>query len=109
MLKKKCPYCATVITTNKLKKEGHDKALLKREAFPCPSCNKHISLPAYAETATSIGVLFAVVIAPLTYYWQASISGSYLFFSIGAVLIIFGSIKNQLQAVTKKGSNEKEG
>ncbi len=100
MLKKHCPSCRQVITPNLLKNSGADKAFLKRESFPCPHCKTQIKLPVNAEKMVSIGLLFSVIVAPLLYYWELTNLGSYLLFSVGIILIIIGTMKNQLHIAT---------
>ncbi len=110
MLKKRCPYCQHIITPDLLKDSGVDNAFLKREPFPCPNCKTQVKLPLNAEKMVSIGLLFSAIAAPLLYYWKQATVGSYLLFIIGIILIIIGTMKNQLQIdkLTTAENDEKE-
>lgn len=96
MRAKQCPHCGQTISLDLLKSSGHHKAFIKRQVFPCPNCETSIQLPQKAEKLLSIGILCSVIVAPLTYYWLAEQTLSYLLFINGAILILIGSLTNKL-------------
>ena len=118
MRAKQCPHCGQTISIDLLKSSGHHKAFIKRQVFPCPNCETPIQLPQKAEKLLSIGILCSVIVAPLTYYWLAEQTLSYLLFINGVILVLIGSLTNKLtlakhqskikmeQAVIKKEAKE---
>jgi uncharacterized protein YbaR (Trm112 family) len=108
MLNKKCPYCRETVSLEMLKQQGTNKALLNREVIPCPHCHKPVQLPAFAEKLVSVGLLLAVILAPLTLYWWSGKIISYTLLLIGLVFIVIGITKNQLQPVTNSDSQDEK-
>ncbi len=106
MLSKQCPQCHKNISLETLKGSGADKAYIKREVFACPHCEALIQLPAKAEKILSVGLLFSVILAPLSYYWLGAQTPSFVIFIFGAILIVIGISTNQL--VSAKDQNTKE-
>lgn len=102
MLAKQCPQCRQKIHLTELKRSGSDKAYIKRKPFRCPHCESLIQLPLKAEKILSIGLLFSVILAPLSYYWFGLQTPSSVTFILGAILIVIGISTNQLVNVTDK-------
>jgi uncharacterized protein YbaR (Trm112 family) len=96
MRAKQCPQCHQPISLALLKSSGTHKAFIKRQAFACPSCKTPIKLPQKAERLVSIGILCSLIFAPLSYYFLAAPTLSYLLFINGAILILIGSFTNKL-------------
>lgn len=115
MLAKQCPQCHQKINLAELKRSGSDKAYIKRKPFACPHCESLIQLPLKAEKVLSIGLLFSVILAPLSYYWLGLQTPSSIIFILGALLIVIGISTNQLinakeqitDQATEKSMNEK--
>jgi ssDNA-binding Zn-finger/Zn-ribbon topoisomerase 1 len=96
MLAKQCPQCHQPISLALLKSSGTHKAFIKRKAFACPNCETLIQLPQKAEKLVSIGILCSLIFAPLSFYFIAAPTLSYLLLSNGAILILIGSFTNKL-------------
>ncbi|MGH1439553.1 MAG: hypothetical protein ACRBBR_05540 [Cellvibrionaceae bacterium] len=100
MLNKHCPSCKTRIHLSDLEKGGSRKAYLSRQVIECPHCKQAIQLPPTAEKLMSIGLLLAVIAAPLNYTWFNSQSANNglitgAIFTLGTLLLVVGIIKNQ--------------
>ncbi len=103
---KQCPQCHQNISLEALKGSGADKAYIKREVFACPHCEAPIQLPAKAEKILSIGLLFSVILAPLSYYWLGAQMPSFVIFIFGAILIVIGTSTNQLVKAQSQAKNK---
>ncbi|WP_439134839.1 hypothetical protein [Pseudomaricurvus sp.] len=92
----RCPHCQQPIDKPLLKQHGLLQAFLKRKPFPCPHCQEQAVLPEKYETLISIGILTAVILAPLLLVWEVSFVDSKLLFGLGAALAIAGLITQKL-------------
>lgn len=92
-----CPHCHQKLGSEILRKNNCQELLVKRQAFPCPLCEQAIQLPERWEKVVSSGLLTAVILAPLSYYWQILDRGALAVFGLGAAMIVIGSLKQQLE------------
>lgn len=92
----RCPHCQKPVDKPLLKQHGLLQAFLKRKPFACPHCQQQVVLPEKYETLISVGILIAVVLAPLLLFWDVSYLDSKVVFGFGAALSIVGLITQKL-------------
>lgn len=102
-----CPHCQQKLSPQTLRKHGCQEPLVKRQAFPCPLCEQTVQLPERWEKVVSSGLLVAVILAPLSYYWQFLDRGALVVFALGVAMIVIGSLKQQLEAALPADKDDK--
>ncbi|GAA6152414.1 hypothetical protein [Pseudoteredinibacter isoporae] len=96
----RCPHCHYPPSKAEQAAEQWRKPLLARESVRCPRCHQLSRLPEQAEKLISIGLLASLIVAPLLVYWDIEKWVAVLVFALGALAIMGGAAKQQLQAVT---------
>ncbi len=92
----RCPHCQQPVDKPLLRHHGQLKTFLKRQAFPCPHCNRAVIFPEKADTPVSLGLFVAVILAPLFHFWQISFIDSRYLFGLGLAIILVGGFTQKL-------------
>jgi len=103
-----CPSCCKPVNRKNLSKADY-KTLLSRNIFACPHCQVKIQLPQRWEQMISLGLLTAVIFAPLSYYWRYLEQGALLILAGGVTMVAIGAFNQRLvndEASTEEGTNE---
>lgn len=102
----RCPHCQYQISKADQANEHFRKPLLAREAVSCPKCEQLSRLPEQAEKMISVGLLASLIVAPLLMYWEMEKWLAMLVFALGAISIVVGAARQQLQALSTNRSDE---
>ncbi|MBB6522810.1 hypothetical protein [Pseudoteredinibacter isoporae] len=102
----RCPHCQYQPSKAEQAEEQWRKPLLAREAVSCPKCQQLSRLPEQAEKLISVGLLASLIVAPLLVYWDMEKWLALLIFAFGAVSIVMGAAKQQLQAIETEGNGD---
>lgn len=104
----RCPWCQQSVSKKSLEELGLLKTYLARQAFPCPHCQKSVTLPEKAESMISSGLFVAVILAPLFYYYNWLFIDPRLLFGLGVALVLTGAWFQKLQKVTEPSESTHE-
>ncbi len=104
----RCPHCQYQISKADQANKHFRKLLLAREAVSCPKCEQLSRLPEQAEKLISVGLLISLIVAPLLMYWEMEKWLAMLVFALGAISIIVGAARQQLQPLSATRSNDEE-
>ncbi len=102
----KCPHCTRTINKALLKQHGLLTVFLKRQSFGCPHCDESIVLPEKGDTIISLGLLTAVILAPLCHYWQLEWISAKTLLLLGIAIVIGGAMSQKFEKGAKLPATE---
>ncbi|MCV6615160.1 MAG: hypothetical protein OIF35_09300 [Cellvibrionaceae bacterium] len=106
----RCPHCNGAIGKAEMADKALRRQLLARAPIACPHCQGRSQLPTQAEKLISIGLLLAVIGAPLSLYWGSGTALTAGCFGLGLGLLLWGASRQQLMPsdTQQEANNEQE-
>ena len=105
----RCPYCSEPMDKRLLRREGLLHDFLKSNKFPCPHCKNWVVYPEKADTAASMGIFIAVILAPLFHFWDVKLMDTRYLFALGLAVFIVGSFTQKLDRAGRASSASENG